>query len=240
MECLRRRLTGETSWKFPAVAEAVRPAAATSPSSIVASDAAEFAPSSEPPTSVVMAPPVYGNGGGRRAAPSHSSLSMTLGEGVLPRVLIISFCSLVTLISSSVEAGRIDKIRAARASGSAVGAANGTGVLDSVNVGASVATASLDGAAESFGIAVGSIAISFSVLLLLLAKRQPGTFVNWTLPKVQGDLSILQLYSLFMVVWWAAGAAVLTFFSPFTATCNAYFAIWGEWRAERTTRSARA
>jgi len=27
-------------------------------------------------------------------------------------------------------------------------------------------------------------------------------------------------------VWWGAGAAVLTFFSPFTATSNAYFATW--------------
>ena len=233
MVLTRVRLTGETSWKFPEVIEVTRPSAATSPSSIVASDAAEFAPSSEPPnSSVVMAPPMYGNGGGRRAAPSHSSLSLTLGEGVLPRVLIISFCSLVTLISSSVEAGRIDKINAARAAaGTSAGNGTGSGVLDSVNVGASVPTAVLNGAAESFGIAVGSIGIAFSILLLAFAKRQPGTFANWTLPKVQGDLSILQLYSLFMVIWWAAGAAVLTFFSPFTATCNAYFAIWGEQRA---------
>lgn len=231
------RLTGETSWNFPEVAEAAKPSSAMSPSSMIASDPGEFAPAADMPhSSAVLAPSNYGSGGGRRV--SGGGLSLTLGEGVLPRVLIILFCSLVTLISSSVEANQIDKIRAAKEAAAAEATPDGTttagagttlppaGIVNSVNVGAGVSGAVLDGAAESFGIAVGAISLSFSLMLLGFAKRKPGAFANWTLPKVKGDLSIMQLYSLFMVVWWAAGAAVLTFFSPFTATCNAYFAIW--------------
>ena len=40
------------------------------------------------------------------------------------------------------------------------------------------------------------------------------------------SLSVSQLFALFMVAWWLPAAIVLTFFSPFTTTSNAYFATW--------------
>ena len=39
-------------------------------------------------------------------------------------------------------------------------------------------------------------------------------------------MTIMQLYALFMFLWWATAAAILTFFDPFRVTTNAYFAIW--------------
>ena len=123
------RLTGETSWNFPEVAEAAKPSSAMSPSSMIASDPGEFAPAADMPhSSAVLAPSNYGSGGGRRV--SGGGLSLTLGEGVLPRVLIILFCSLVTLISSSVEANQIDKIRAAKEATAAEATPDGTTTAD--------------------------------------------------------------------------------------------------------------
>lgn len=143
---------------------------------------------------MVMAPS-YGNGGKRAAfpmGPGAAGLVMTLGDGVMSRVLIISFCSFVVLLQSFFVIGRT------------------TG----------------DGAAESYACAVGAISLAFSLLFLALAKFKPSTFSNWVLPKVRGELSISQVFAVFLVAWWTPAAAILTFFSPFTMTSNAYFATW--------------
>jgi len=83
-----------------------------------------------------------------------------------------------------------------------------------------------NGSTEAYGVAVGSVSLGFSVILLLVAKKKPSLYSNWTLPKVRGELSMLQCFAVFLVAWWAPAAIVLTFFNPFTATSNAYFAIW--------------
>ena len=41
-----------------------------------------------------------------------------------------------------------------------------------------------------------------------------------------GELSITQLFALFLVAWWLPAVSILTFFSPFTKTSNAFFATW--------------
>ena len=215
-------LTGETSWKFPdvggqpvsaAVSESV-----TSPSQIVASDSSEFAPASDlqPPQPAMAQPNFLGGGVAKRAGPGgYGGVSDVLGEGVLPRVLIIIFCSCVTLVSSAIEVNRVDELNAL------IGNTTLTEVDETLGV-----TGPLNGAAEAFGVAVGSISLGLCIMVLLLAKYRPVKYMQWTLPKVRGEWTVSQLFSLFLAVWWCAAAAVLTFFSPFTQTSNAYFAIW--------------
>ena len=151
-------LTGETSWSFPEGDK--KPASSFEASSppvnpiapSMASDSAEFAPSEEPPM------PSYGNGGKAnfgRTAPGASGISATLGSGVMTRVCIMMFCSVVVLLQSAIYLGRT------------------TG----------------DGAAESYGIAVGSVSLGFSVIFVAIAKYKPSTFSNWVLPKLRGELS---------------------------------------------------
>ena len=83
-----------------------------------------------------------------------------------------------------------------------------------------------DGGTESYGIAVGSVSLGLGLGIVALAKFKPSLFANWTLPTVPGELSIMQLWSLFSFLWWLPAAAILTFFEPFLYTSNAYFAIW--------------
>jgi len=195
-------LTGETSWKVPGSEDAATKKP-TTPSAVVAADASEFAPAAEAPIQIVPAK----IGGGKRTGPAFGGVSGTLGDGVFPRILIIIFCSLVVLISSSAAVGR----------------------KDTANALAGVAV--MNGAAEEFGVAVGTISLIFCCFIVLFAKYKPDKFSNWTLPKVKGEWSMLQCFTAFLVVWWGAGAAVLTFFSPFTSTSNAYFAVWAAFAA---------
>lgn len=83
-----------------------------------------------------------------------------------------------------------------------------------------------DGAAEAYGISVGSVSVAFSAIFLGVAKFKSVTFSTWVLPHVRGDLTVSQVFALFLVAWWTPAVAILTFFSPFTATSNAYFASW--------------
>ena len=188
-------LTGETSWTWPEGDKrpemASPPVAAMVPT--MASDAAEFAPAEEPP---MVTAPQYGNGGKRAGgfpmAPGAAGLASTLGDGVLSRVLIMIFCSVVVTLQSAIYASRTEG----------------------------------DGAAESYGISVGSVSLGFSLIFLAIAKYKASTFINWTLPKIRGEFTITQLFCLFHALWWLPAAAILTFFSPFRETCNAYFATW--------------
>jgi len=138
-----------------------------------------------------MAAVSHGNGAAR-ARFDGAGVSDILGAGMLPRLMIIMFCSLVVLLQSSIDASRT----------------------------------SGDGAAESYGISVGAISFGFTIVFILFAKKKPDTFANWVLPKVRGELSVTQLFSLFIFVWWFFGTAILTFFAPYTYTSNAFFATW--------------
>ena len=140
----------------------------------------------------MVAAPAYGNGGKHLSGWDQAGLAAVMGPGVLPRIMVIKFCSVVVLLQSSIYAGR---------------------------------TAG-DGAAESYGISVGSISLAFCIFFTALAKYKPSTFANWVLPKVRGELSATQCFAIFLVAWWGPAAAVLTFFSPFTSTSNGFFATW--------------
>ena len=76
---------------------------------------------------------------------------------------------------------------------------------------------------HAYGIAVGSISLGVTVFYLAWAKLKPAKFENFMLAK---KFDAPQLFSLFLILWWGAAAAVLTFFEPFNMTSNAYFAIW--------------
>lgn len=86
--------------------------------------------------------------------------------------------------------------------------------------------ASGDGGTQSYGIAVGSISMGVTLGMLGMAKLKPQTFSNYVIPKIPGELTILQSFAVFLFVWWVPGAIVLTFFAPFRGTSNAYFATW--------------
>lgn len=82
------------------------------------------------------------------------------------------------------------------------------------------------GGTTSYAVAVGSISLGLSLALLIFARKQAQLFANYVIPKVPGELSVMQGFALFLVAWWVPAASVLTFFSPYTVTSNAYFAIW--------------
>ena len=46
-----------------------------------------------------------------------------------------------------------------------------------------------DGEPEAYGVAVGSVSLGFSVVTLLIAKKYPSTFSEWSVPKVRGELT---------------------------------------------------
>ena len=46
-----------------------------------------------------------------------------------------------------------------------------------------------DGGPEAYGVAVGSVSLGFSVVTLLIAKKYPSTFSEWSVPKVRGELT---------------------------------------------------
>ena len=85
---------------------------------------------------------------------------------------------------------------------------------------------STNGGPVSYGIAVGCISFSSTAGLIVFAKLKPSIFANYVVPRVPGDLSVMQAFAVFIAIWWAPAALVLTFFEPFLVTSNAYFAIW--------------
>ena len=236
-------LTGETSWSVPQDSKPKAAPAAAEPTPVhpsISADADEFAPAEAPP---VVQPPMFGNPGKRTGGAGSSGLSATLGTGVLPRVQIIIFCSVVVLFQS------IMVMPAAPAVAADQGAVAGR-MLQDVNASSppppppasppsvtaepvvsdaptSCAIGAVgDGAAESYGISVGVISIVASAAFLAVAKYRPHVFSNWVMPKLKAELSISHLYAIFMAAWWIPAAAILTFGAPFTGTSNAYFATW--------------
>jgi len=190
-------LTGDTSWSFPEGGE--KKAAPVTPT--VAHDDMEFAPSVEPGmVSVDNTPNPVSYG--KRAVGGANGVSSLLGDGMLLRVLLLLFCSLVVLISSAIELGRAS---------------------ERVLIG-ELAVLKSNGSTEAYGVAVGSVSLGFGIIFLALAKYKPDTFSNWTSKK--GDLTITQCFTIFLALWWTPAAAVLTFFNPFRDTSNAYFAVW--------------
>jgi uncharacterized membrane protein len=180
-------LTGETSWKVPEAESNGAAAAESATPGVAAADSAEFARND--PADDGAAGDEVPQRPSRRSFSARldvSGLSGTLGEGVLPRLFVIMFCSLVLLIQAAINI-------------------------------------TLEHA--EYGVAVGSVSLGLTILFCLYAKYKPQRFATWKATKLK-DLSLSQLFSLFLTIWWSFGTAVLTFFGPFTQTSNAYFAIW--------------
>ncbi len=79
---------------------------------------------------------------------------------------------------------------------------------------------------RAYGVAVGTVSLAFGLFLFTFAKLRPATFSNFVIPKLPGELSIMQAFAIFLVLWWVPGMIVLTFFNPYTTTENSYFAAW--------------
>jgi len=192
-------LTGETSWVVPAEGDS-RPEAAPVKVDIGgATDSGEFAPPSD-----VLPVATYGStdggNGSSHPRPAASSLAAkyqdvqaTLGEEMMPRLLIVLACSIIVMVQSAISLSRPD------------GFAEGP---------------------KKYGIAVGAISLGFCLMLMGFARAKPALFSDWIVPKVPGQLTLMQLFAIFLVAWWGPAAFVLTFFAPFRQTSNAYFATW--------------
>lgn len=156
-------LTGETSWDFPG--EDGASAGGRETSSGVAVDPVAGAATSrvsEMPGAMAdpEAPAFVTTKQSRAVAGGDSSLEQLLGEGGLQRIVIIAFCSCVVLIASAIELDRKGSI-------------------------SSLAGVTIDGTAESYGVAVGCISLASTAPYMWLAKKRPDTFANWTLPKAR-------------------------------------------------------
>lgn len=84
----------------------------------------------------------------------------------------------------------------------------------------------LDGP-HTYCIVVGSVALTLCAIVLMLIKYKPEplekVICNIRGSPVKGE----QFVAIFLVFWWAAAAAVGTFYSPFeTNVGNGYFALW--------------
>jgi len=73
-----------------------------------------------------------------------------------------------------------------------------------------------------YSLAVGITSLFVCAAFLLLAERQPDALSR----PISGGPSLQTLLALFLLLWWAAGAGVLTFMDPFRVTSNGYFSCW--------------
>ena len=168
-----------------------------------ATDSGEFAPPSD-----VLPVATYGStdggNGSSHPRPAASSLAAkyqdvqaTVGEEMMPRLLIVLACSIIVMVQSAISLSR-------------------------------QTDPSPDGpeGPKKYGIAVGAISLGFCLMLMGFARAKPALFNDWIVPKVPGQLTLMQLFAIFLVAWWGPAAFVLTFFNPFRKTSNAYFATW--------------
>ena len=79
-----------------------------------------------------------------------------------------------------------------------------------------------------YSMSVAVVSFTSCFMLQLLQQQDGGASLEkelFSVPKL-GALSTQRVWALFMLVWWGAGAGVLTFKEPFVGTSNGYFAAW--------------
>ena len=78
-----------------------------------------------------------------------------------------------------------------------------------------------------YAVLLGAVSFAIGSLMLLWntyhVRSLDGACCR--LPKV-GDITAGFLLAIFLLLWWAAGAGIVTFDGPFTTTSNGYFAAW--------------
>lgn len=191
-------LTGETSWVVPQ-ADAVQQSGAADVEEVAVEDDSEFAPPREGngPHSMMSVPDYGGDSSGKR--PRSSSYYAEL-EGLIGESVLPRL--VIVCVCSFIV------------------------MLQSAVELSKASSAGLDTGPRSYGVACGTISLAFSLGLLIFAKLKPSVFANFVIPRLPGELSIMQLFAAFLVAWWIPGMIVLTFFNPFTTTENSYFAAW--------------
>ena len=206
-------LTDEVKWEKPTEADAVKPepVAAQSPpvnpiAPTMAMDESEFAPATDRPPMAMVTP---GGNGAKSGAGVAGSLDSTLGDGVLLRVFIVMFCSVVVFIQACFCSGK---------------AAPTLTVTPARCIGTTAVDSCYAGGPASYAICVGLFSLIFCCIFLFFGKKKASCFSNYEAPKVKW--SAQQLFAVVLALWWTPATFVLTFFAPFTNTSNAYFAIW--------------
>jgi len=178
-------LTGETSWQVPAQELESRPAEPIPAKvDLSAADDGEFAPSTAPANDMIaVSMPSYGGpqdgNGGVRPRPGslsakYEELGAIIGEVVLPRLLIVTVCSLIVFVQSAIALSRPTGIPPAG---------------DPYPAGP-----------KKYGISVGVISFAFCAMLLMLARFKPAVFTDFTVPKVPGNLTIMQAFAIWVAV----------------------------------------
>ena len=79
--------------------------------------------------------------------------------------------------------------------------------------------------ADACAVAVVAVVVGGVIYALIKSRPDRYDFKVISHPKV-GDVSLGVSVSAFMLLWWAVAVGLLTFWSPFTAISNGYFATW--------------
>ena len=76
----------------------------------------------------------------------------------------------------------------------------------------------------AYALAVGSVALIMALAGLLILPFPIAARVLYVAPKL-GEITVTSMLSIFLLPWWGVGMGVLTFYGPFVATTNGYFAV---------------
>ncbi|KAL1514534.1 hypothetical protein AB1Y20_003631 [Prymnesium parvum] len=81
-------------------------------------------------------------------------------------------------------------------------------------------------ASLAYALSVSIVSLSVTAFFLLYARFKPDDLLTRTVKARGSSYTIPQLYALFMSIWWAFGAFILTFYQPYSVPSNAYVACW--------------
>jgi hypothetical protein len=147
-------------------------------------------------------------------------------------------CSLASLMQEA-RAEHAEDVRASIAEGraplavAAIAAAAPRNLLTVLGCSSLVVVLQSSGGREGlalYALCVGGVSLCVVLLTLIhraVAKTRAAT-LEQSIACIWGGtpFSFEALLALFLTVWWAVGAGILTFMGPFTVTSNSYFACW--------------